>query len=113
LKQRKTTMPDANHAHFRQDNAGCYHSASTLLAIQQVVNKYELNVRLDFSDPQRSKVSCDRKAATIKNHMRMYLNSAQDVETASQMKNAIESSGGVPRVRVLLCATQELPIPGL
>ena len=111
LKQRKTTMPDANHVHFRQDNAGCYHSASTLLAIQQVANKYELNIRLDFSDPQGSKGSCDRKAATLKNHMRMYFNSGQDVETACQIKNAIESSGGVPGVRVSLCATQELPMP--
>ena len=72
LKQLKTRMPDANRVHFRQDNAGCYHSASTLLAIQQVANKYELNVRLDFSDPQGGKGSCDRKAATIKYHMRMY-----------------------------------------
>ena len=111
LKQLKTTMPDANRVHFRQDNAGCYHSTSTLLAIQQVANKYELNVRLNFSDPQRGKGSCDRKAATIKNHMIMYLNSGQDVETASQTKNAIESSGGVPGVRVSLCATQELPMP--
>ena len=106
LKQLKTTMPDANRVHFRQDNAGFYYSASTLLAIQQLANKYELNVRLDFSDPQGGKGSCDSKAATMKNHMRMYLNSGQDVETASQMKNAMESAGGVPGVRVSLCATQ-------
>ena len=103
LKQLKTTMPDVNRVHFRQDNAGCYHSSSTLLAIQQVANKYEINVRLDFSDPQGGKGSCDRKAATIKNHMRIYLNSAD------QMKNAIESFGGVPGVRATLCDTQDIP----
>ena len=109
LKQLKTTMPDVNRVHFRQDNAGCYHSSSTLLAIQQVANKYEINVRLDFSDPQGGKGSCNRKAATIKNHMRIYLNSGQDVETADQMKNAIESFGGVPGVRATLCDTQDIP----
>ena len=109
MNQLKTTMPDVNRVHFRQDNAGCYHSASTLLAIQQVAKKYDINVRLDFSDPQGGKGSCDRKAATVKNHMRIYLNSGQDVETADQMKNAIESSGGVPGVRATLCDIQDIP----
>ena len=70
LKQLKT-IPDSNRVHLRQDNAGCYHSASTLLAIQQEVNKYELNFRLDFSDPQGGKGSFDHKAATIKIMTRM------------------------------------------
>lgn len=109
LKQLKSTMPNVNSVHFRQDNAGCYHSASTLLAIRQVAKKYDINVRLDFSDPQGGKGSCDRKAAAVKNHMRIYLNSGQDVETPEQMKNAIESSGGMPGVRVMLCDTQNIP----
>ena len=53
--------------------------------------------------------SCDRKAAVIKNHIRIYLNSGHDVETADQVKTAIESSGGVPGVRVMLCDTQTIP----
>ena len=53
LKQLKTVMPDdVNCLYFRQDNTGCSQSASTLLAIQQVANKYHINVKLDFSDPQ-------------------------------------------------------------
>ena len=53
LKQLKTAMPDdVNCLYFRQDNTGCSQSASTLLAIQQVANKYHINVKLDFSDPQ-------------------------------------------------------------
>ena len=95
LKELKTPMRDVNCVYFRQDNAGCYHSASTVLAIQQVTNKYHITVKLDFSDPQGGKGSCDRKAAAIKNHVRIYLNSGQDVETADRLKNAIESSGGV------------------
>lgn len=109
IKQLKATMPDVNRVHFRQDNAGCYHCASTLLAIQQVASKYDISVRLDFSDPQGGKGSCDRKAASIKSHMRMYLNSGQDVETAEQMQDAIESSGGVPGVRATVCDTPDIP----
>ena len=108
LKQLKNVMPNVNRVHFRQDNAGCYHSASTLLAIPQLAKKYDINVRLDFSDPQGGKGSCDRKAAAVKNHMRIYLNSGQDVETPKQMKNAMESSGGMPGVRVMLCDTQNI-----
>ncbi|PFX16505.1 hypothetical protein AWC38_SpisGene19224 [Stylophora pistillata] len=92
-----------------KDNAGCYHSASTLLAIRHVAKKYDINVRLDFLDPQEGKGSCDRKAAAVKNHMRIYLNSGQDVETPEQMKSAVESSGGMPGVRVMLCNTENIP----
>ena len=108
LRQLKNVMPNVNRVHFRQDNAGCYHSASTLLAIPQLAKKYDINVRLDFSDPQGGKGSCDRKAAAVKNHMRIYLNSGQDVETPEQMKNAMESSGGMPGVRVMLCDIQNI-----
>ena len=107
LKQLKSTMPEVNCVNFRMDNAGCYHSASTLLAVYQVANKYDIDVKVDFSDPQGGKGSCDRKAATIKNHMRMHLNSGNDVDNAEQMKNAIESSGGLPGVRVMLCSQEE------
>ena len=43
--------------------------------------------------------------------MRIYLNFGRDVETPEQMKNAVESSGGMPGVRVMLCDTQNIPKP--
>ena len=49
---------------------------------------------MDLSYPQGGKGSCDRKAATNKNHMKIYLNSCHDIETAEQMVLAMESSGG-------------------
>ena len=58
---------------------------------------------MDFSDPQGGKGSCDRKAAMIKSHMAVYLNSGHDIDTASQMQEAIESFGGVSGVKVKLC----------
>ena len=62
--------------------------------------------RFDFSDPRGGKGYCDRKAATIKSHMRTHLNSGHDIETASQMITAIESSGGISGVRVTVSGPQ-------
>ena len=110
LEQLKATMPELRRVHFRQDNAGFYHSVSTLLVIEQVA-KYDINIIVDFSDTQGGKGSCDRKVATIKSHMRRFLNSGHDIETAEQMKSAMESSGGVLGVRVMLCGSQDIPKP--
>ena len=49
------------------------------------------------------------KAATIKNHVKAYLNSGSDVETASHMKRAIESGTGIQGVRVMLCDPPTVP----
>ena len=54
-------------------------------------------------DPQARKGACDRKAATIKAHIRVSLNEGHDVETASQMVDAMYSSGGIPGLCVKLC----------
>ena len=52
---------------------------------------------MDFCDPQAGKGACDRKVATIKSHMKIFLNSGNNIESAEEMKNAILSSGGVIR----------------
>ena len=54
--------------------------------------------RLDFSDAQGGNVPCDRKAASIKSHMKIHLNQGSNIETAKEMVVAIRSSGGVPGV---------------
>ena len=113
VKQLKVIFPEVKKVYLRQDNAGCYHSAATLLAIQQISIAHEVKIRIDFSDPQGGKGACDRKAASIKNSIRMYINSGHDVETASQMKVSIESSNN-PGVRVMLCGLPSVPttLPG-
>lgn len=104
IKHLKDAMPGLKSISFRQDNAGCYHSAVTILGLQQLASQHNVAVRMDFSDPQGGKGACDRKAATVKSHMRAFLNSGNDIETAEQMKTAIESDGGIRGVRVILCA---------
>ena len=66
---------------------------------------------MDFLDPQGGKGACDRKAATVKAHIRVHLNEGHDVETASQMVEAMQSSGGVPGLNVSLCDRVVPPSP--
>ena len=100
-------MPAVNSVYIRSDNAGCYRCTFSLLSVYHVAREHAIELkRFDFSDPQRGKGSCDRKAATIKSHMRTHLNSGHDIETASQMMTAIESSGGISGIRVTVSGPQ-------
>ena len=48
-----------------------------------------------FSEPQAVKDICDRRVSVLKSHMRRFLNEGNDIRTASDMKTATESYGGV------------------
>ena len=88
---------------YRQDNAGCYHCGASICAS---IIGHQPGVairRLNFCDAQGGKGACDCKAATIKVHMRAYLNSGHDIESAEQMYDAMTSSGGIPSLSVTLC----------
>lgn len=101
LKTLETENPKLKRAFFRQDNAGCYHSASTILACHHIAKTTGIKIsRIDFSDPQGGKGSADRLAATCKCHIRLFVNEGNDVTNAEEMKNALLSHGGVEGVRV-------------
>ena len=65
---------------------------------------------MDFSDAQGGKGPCVRKAATIKSHIAVYLNSGNDIETASQMLGAINSFDGVAGVQAMICSPPTSPL---
>ena len=97
-------MPSLTTVYYRQDNAGCYHCGHVIISSSKLGQKEGIVLkRLDFSDPQGGKGACDRKAATIKSHMRVFLNSGNDIETPQQMFKAMVSFGGVPSLNVTLC----------
>ena len=56
--------------------------------------------RIDFSDPQGGKGPCDRKAATIKAHVRRFINEGHDVQTPRDLEAAMLSAGGLSGIRV-------------
>ena len=97
-------MPELQTICIRNENAGGYHCAQILIVAPQIAIRHGLQISLiDFSGPQGGKGAYDRKVATIQLHMAKYLNSGDDIETAEQMKQAIESSGGVRGVSVKVC----------
>ena len=103
LKTLETEHPEIREAFFRQDNAGCYHSTTTILACPLIEKTTNIKIsRVDFSDPQGGKGAADRLAATCKNHIRMYVNEGNNVTTAAEMEAALLSHGGVDGVRVVV-----------
>ena len=108
--QLKIVMPELQTIHIRSDNAGCYHCAQTLITAPQIAKRRGLQIsRIDFSESQAGKGACDRKAATIKSHMAIHLNSGHDIEMAAQMKEAIDSCGGVRGMSVKVCSPPDAP----
>ena len=119
LKTLKSEHLEVTTSFFRQDNAGCYHCANTVLACPLIEQSTGIKMaRLDFSDPQGGKGSADRLAATCKSHIRIYIDEGHNVTTAEEMKEALLSHGGIHGCRVavllILCETlQQQKIPGI
>ena len=101
LRSLKKQHPEIVRSFFQQDNAGCYHSAQTILSVDILSKRSGIQVTdVDFSDPQGGKGSCDRKAAQVKSHVKSYVNEGHSVTNVRELKQAIESRGGIPGVRV-------------
>jgi len=102
----KQENPAIQSAYFRQDNAGCYHSSSTILACPLITQSTGVQiVNVDFSDPQGGKGAADRLAATCKAHVHAFINEGNDVTNATQLKDALISHGGIEGVRVACMET--------
>ena len=86
---------------MRSDNAGCYHSGPLILSLQYIRTRSGvIPLRYDFSDPRAGKDICDRKTASMKAHIKRWENEKHDVITAENMKEALESHGGLKGCRV-------------
>ena len=92
LRTLKAEHAELQTAFLRQDNAGCYHSALMLAACSLMAKRTGIRVgRVDFSDPQGGKGACDRQAASIKAHVRRFINEGHDVNSAQDFKEAMMS----------------------
>ena len=67
--------PNIQEAFLRSDNAVCYHCAYLILSLPSIGERACIMIKgYDFSDPQAGKDVCDRGTATLKAHMRRYIN---------------------------------------
>ena len=97
-----------NEAFLRSDNAGCYHCAFLLLSLLSIGQRVGIWIaHYDFSEAQARKDICDRRAAALKSHIRCYINEGNDVKTASDMKAAIDSHGGIKGCYSAVCKVDE------
>jgi hypothetical protein len=104
----KETDPQIKKAFIRSDNAGCYHSANTLVSAKKISEKTGVTIRrIDFCDPQGGKGPCDRYAAVIKSNVRRYLNDNHNVTSASEFIEACHSHKGVKGVFALDCRIEK------
>ena len=94
--------PNVKMAYLKSDNAECYHNASVILSLKSIGERAGISVRrYDFSDPQSGNDVCDRKIAPMKGHIQRWVNEKHDVVTAVDMKEALESYGGVRGCRIV------------
>ena len=107
LKTLKHEHPELTRVVYRQDNAGCYHCTTTILACKLLRERTKVDLcRIDFGDPQGGKGPCDSKAVQIKMHVKQYINQGHSVTTPADLRKAIESNEGICGVRVTV-----VPVP--
>ena len=108
LRLLKKQHPEIVSSFFRQDDTGCYHSAEIILSVDILSKRSSIQINhVDFSDLQGRKGSCDRKAAQIKAHVKSFVNEGGSVTNVGELKQAIESRGGVPALRVTVMDVQK------
>ena len=107
----KGSMPQLQSVYLRQDNVCRYHCSLSIVTARQVAEVNGLRLaRMDFSGAQGGKGPCHRKATAIRSHSAVSLNSGHDIETASQMLEAINSFVGVARVQAMICSPPTSPL---
>ena len=80
LSTLKREHPEIKSTFYHQGNAGRHHAANTILACKDISHQSGIFIQqLDFSDPQGGKGACDRFAATMKNHVRSFVNEGNDI----------------------------------
>ena len=88
------------------DNAACFHNWRFLNYKLQVTKKLGFTLqRTDFNDPYSGKDQCDRDFAIVKTRFRNYINAGNNIETATDMKLALDTSV-VPLKGIKYCVVE-------
>ncbi|KAK3084477.1 hypothetical protein FSP39_014148, partial [Pinctada imbricata] len=96
LRKLHEIKPNLVRAYLRSDNAGCFHSYSSIFGIKSINGESPIKVeRVDFADPQGGKSICDRRAAHLKSTIRKFVNEGNDVRSAADFLCAVKKSNTV------------------
>ena len=114
LRTIKEERPQIKKVFLKSDNAGCYHNGAYLVSLRDIGVRVGIDIeRYDFSETQSGKGICDRKIASMKSHVRIYVNEKHDVVFAEDLKAALESSGGIKGCRVSVVEVNGLKETGV
>ena len=92
-------MSSLEKVHYISDNVGCCHCSTTLLATLGVSHATGIQIEtVNFTEAQGGKGACDQKAVSIKKHVQIYGYEGHNVKSPEQLKQAVESHGGIPWV---------------
>ena len=79
-------------------------------SVFQALDSALVSAQLDMTSvkPKLAKTYVNPRAAALKSHIRRYINEGNDVKTASEMKAAIDSHGGVIGCYSAVCEVDEM-----
>ena len=97
----KEERPQIKKVFLKSDNVRCYHNGAYLVSLRDIGVRVGIDIeQYDFLETQSGKGICDRKIASMKSHVRIYVNEKHDVVFGEDLKAALESSGGIKGCRV-------------
>ena len=103
LQMIKDKMPHLNCAYLRSDNAACYHCGPLMAYLWANRQHLSLNVKeYNFSEVQSGKDLCDARTGTCRLHILNHINEGHNVTNTSEMKEALESHGGIRNTYVTI-----------
>lgn len=92
----KEQNPRLTEVYLKSDNAGCYHSLPLMAFLWTNRSLNGLTVKeYNFSEVQSGKDICDARTGNCRLHILNYINEGNNVTEVFEMKNALESHGGV------------------
>lgn len=104
----KTVKPAVTDVYIRSDNAGCYHSLPLLSYLWKFCSTLPPNVKqYNFSEAQSGKDLCDSCTGTCRLHMLNFINEGHNISDAMEMKEALESYGGIRNTYVSVIKTEK------
>ena len=88
----RSIYPCVKTAHFRLDEAGCYHNNLLIVALKDAGVRTGITVKqYDYSEPQQGKDICNRIICPLKYSIEMYCNEGNDILTAFDMHAALRA----------------------
>ena len=112
LRQFKEAQPQMKNIYFLQDKTMLAATIVVQRLLEQdlLANNMKFQWRRWISGIRKQvKGARDRKAATVKSHMKIFLTSGNNIERAEEMRDAILSSGGLPSVNVTVSGDRDVP----